>query len=541
MPREEADVGDEGESGELGEAGEAGEAGDLDLALPERILLAHLRAGLLDAEIAVRLGLSTGEVKARIERLAANVGVPDRAALRAWDGRPPAPPPPFPGRDEAAPRRRRTMPRIATAVVAAGVVLAAVFASLLLGREDGGGETSARTSASATSTPASPAPAASRDRTAAPVGQIGAVPVRELTLAAPAPLPSGLVLYLYSDIGSNGLTRVSGRAGTSPKGETRFTPKEGRIREAAMAPDGYQLAVLTCQCVAGSPFPPLGRVQLQYSSDGGITWRQLADLEGDWRISYVLPAYEAGVVLVRGEEAILVAAGDGAQTPVPLPGEGASSAAGVLSLGGDRFTTLEGEVVPLPGLGPTASLGAVAIAGGGSALLQWAASDPFEGIYFGTSTAGALDYAAALPLPREGSLIAGSLLQALSPRLGLAQWGIRGPGELYRVSRPVLIDLARLQVIPIADVVENQALRHVPQYLLGGQQGRTVRITAFPCAEARVRPSSSERPLACFARDVLLAQSFAGPGSSADWVSVVPPGGGKALNLRRQDVELSPP
>ncbi|MEX0783068.1 MAG: helix-turn-helix transcriptional regulator [Dehalococcoidia bacterium] len=53
-----------------------------DLTDSEQRLLDHIRAGLVDAEIAVRLGLSNAEVKERIERLAAKLRVDGRDALR---------------------------------------------------------------------------------------------------------------------------------------------------------------------------------------------------------------------------------------------------------------------------------------------------------------------------------------------------------------------------------------------------------------------------------------------------------------------------
>jgi hypothetical protein len=52
------------------------------LSPPEQSLLALVREGRVDAEIAVRLGLPTSDVKARIERLQVKLGVADRAALR---------------------------------------------------------------------------------------------------------------------------------------------------------------------------------------------------------------------------------------------------------------------------------------------------------------------------------------------------------------------------------------------------------------------------------------------------------------------------
>jgi DNA-binding CsgD family transcriptional regulator len=48
----------------------------------EEMMLEWIRDGLVDAEIAVRLGISNQDVKERIERLASRMGVRDRDALR---------------------------------------------------------------------------------------------------------------------------------------------------------------------------------------------------------------------------------------------------------------------------------------------------------------------------------------------------------------------------------------------------------------------------------------------------------------------------
>lgn len=62
--------------------GDADAAPAFALTPPEEQLLALIRDGRVDAEIAVRLAISNAEVKERIERLVAKLGVRDRAALR---------------------------------------------------------------------------------------------------------------------------------------------------------------------------------------------------------------------------------------------------------------------------------------------------------------------------------------------------------------------------------------------------------------------------------------------------------------------------
>src|SRR5688572_9746063 len=54
-----------------------------ELSATDQRIVDFIREGLKDAEIAVRVGISTGDVKARIERLAARLGVDGREGLRA--------------------------------------------------------------------------------------------------------------------------------------------------------------------------------------------------------------------------------------------------------------------------------------------------------------------------------------------------------------------------------------------------------------------------------------------------------------------------
>ncbi len=111
--------------------GDADAAPAFALTPPEEQLLALIRDGRVDAEIAVRLAISNAEVKERIERLAAKLGVRDRAALR--DG----------VADEAlaagaapAPVRQRWRRVRIPAAVAMGIVIGAAVTAVAL--HDGG-------------------------------------------------------------------------------------------------------------------------------------------------------------------------------------------------------------------------------------------------------------------------------------------------------------------------------------------------------------------------------------------------------------------
>ncbi len=66
------------------------------LSIREQQVFQLVREGRVDSEIAVRLGLGTGEVKQTVTVLVSKCGVPDRAGLLRWS----------PGRS-TAPRRGR--------------------------------------------------------------------------------------------------------------------------------------------------------------------------------------------------------------------------------------------------------------------------------------------------------------------------------------------------------------------------------------------------------------------------------------------------
>jgi DNA-binding NarL/FixJ family response regulator len=56
-------------------------AGHGELTATEQLILELVRAGRPDAEIAVRAGLSTGEVKLRIDRICTKLAAKSRAEL----------------------------------------------------------------------------------------------------------------------------------------------------------------------------------------------------------------------------------------------------------------------------------------------------------------------------------------------------------------------------------------------------------------------------------------------------------------------------
>jgi DNA-binding CsgD family transcriptional regulator len=133
-----------------------------DLTDAEQTLIALVRDGRMDAEIAVRLGLPTGEVKARIERLCTKLGARDRTALR--DGVADVASPPPSSATSIVSGQQRTATSLIVAV-AVGFLLGVGLMYLLPGRDEPRPLTAAPLAApSATSVPAA-SPSATVTRT----------------------------------------------------------------------------------------------------------------------------------------------------------------------------------------------------------------------------------------------------------------------------------------------------------------------------------------------------------------------------------------
>lgn len=132
---------------------------------PEQRLLDYLRAGTLDAEIAVRMGVPVGDVKDRIASLIYKLGLHSRAELAAWrpDSTPPPPTEETPEDGEAAPppaptRSRRSL--LASALGGAAAVAAGGAGLYWLSRPSSPGDnrTTPAPTAGATPSPSNSVP-----------------------------------------------------------------------------------------------------------------------------------------------------------------------------------------------------------------------------------------------------------------------------------------------------------------------------------------------------------------------------------------------
>lgn len=104
-----------------------------------------LREGQRDAEIAVRLGISTGEVRERVERLAAILGIPREQLRNASTGRGPG----APAADDAARGWQHWSKYLLLGVAGAALLTAGIF----LGRLSGRSSSQPSRSAAAAATP----------------------------------------------------------------------------------------------------------------------------------------------------------------------------------------------------------------------------------------------------------------------------------------------------------------------------------------------------------------------------------------------------
>ncbi len=275
----------------------------------ESLLLGYLRDGVFDAELAVRLGLTIGQVKDRISALMARAAVTSRADLLAWE---PgfavptidpvtaapilAPPPPIVPAGRAPSR----------ASLAAALVLVAALAAGGWWSFTAGGERAPLVAANAPSPP--PGLSAATSVPSSPLGLPRATSI-PLTVLPPATLPAGLVLYVFRacdgcDGPPAGIYRVFRDGSGAVVEEPLFTPDvEAResIVSAWASEDAADMVVAVC--VGGSCGPgnraevlPASQVRLIRSRDGGVTWAAAGAFAGG---AEVLGTTSTGEILLQ--------------------------------------------------------------------------------------------------------------------------------------------------------------------------------------------------------------------------------------------------
>lgn len=250
----------------------------------EEYLLALIRDGLRDAEIAVRLGITIGEVKERLQRLASRLMVDGRAGLSAIATMPTWPAPVDlqshpPKREEAAgfelsyvspPAQEQRMPARDTfrSIGSVAAALACVVGALYwIASADGSPATTApeRTAASSFA-----APSEVEVLPLVTVDGIHAIRARE---GSPIRLPEGLRVYVEANCvdpshcdGPFALDGVRSEGGKIQRETLQAARDGGAIGGVVMSGDGQRIVT----AVGG------GTPGIATSEDGGATWE--ADL-----------------------------------------------------------------------------------------------------------------------------------------------------------------------------------------------------------------------------------------------------------------------
>ncbi len=290
----------------------------------EQHVLALIREGRLDAEIAVRLGVSVGDVKDRIQRILRKLDLSERRDLLdpSAERRVPAP--------EAeviidatggrpAPPTRAALWTLVAKVVAAPVILA--IGAMWIWSGDSGARDgqlpyeealiriSDETIAGRLVESGTPgvyvlAPAASPTPSPpSPAEVVNGIAFPQMTVTETAIFPDNLVLYVRNPgiTQGNGLFRFY-RLGGVTHSERIFPPlTPGKVVSADAAPDGSDIVVAVCsrESCLDEVVDPDGKATYYRSRDGGITWAvDFVVARGTW-----VSGVSHGRYLVRQAEA----------------------------------------------------------------------------------------------------------------------------------------------------------------------------------------------------------------------------------------------
>ncbi|MCA9831075.1 MAG: hypothetical protein KC495_11450, partial [Dehalococcoidia bacterium] len=237
------------------------------LTFTDRAILEGIRAGRSDVEIAVELGITTGNLKTRVERLVRTASVDSRSALARWDSSTMPSPASI---QDAPPEVQLTVPstRLPTLrlAVTIGILLIGTFFAYrwMDSRTSAAPEFPAVLASTSTPLPALPAP-------------VPRVRYEDLESLPPIELPEGLMLFTIrgcegcvSPISIDRTYRDRlGRIHSEPV----LVPGVGEsILGAWAASDASALVVSLCEVPACDG--PGARSRVLQSNDAGSTWIQ---------------------------------------------------------------------------------------------------------------------------------------------------------------------------------------------------------------------------------------------------------------------------
>ncbi|MCC7366000.1 MAG: hypothetical protein IT303_16670 [Dehalococcoidia bacterium] len=262
----------------------------------EERLLEHVRAGMLDAEIAVRMGVPIGEVKDRLASLMRKAGASERAELlggatvgpKVAAESPGDAPESAPAVVAAAPGRRGGREWLITGAAATMAAVCFGLATFALLREDGAGEAvSPGESATTTETPGATATAPAGDATAVRTPPV----TTALTAAPPVKIDLGQALFVVERCDAcapEGRSQLR-RTWHGPNGDLQelllfAAPERTAIESVLVSPGGTTIVIALCQDFACATKSVEGRTPLLRSVDGGITWTEEGTLEGNYSV-----------------------------------------------------------------------------------------------------------------------------------------------------------------------------------------------------------------------------------------------------------------
>lgn len=481
--------------------------GPTPLSPADELVRGWLDAGLRDAEIAVRLGVPTGEARARVARVRAAIASADAAALPGVAAEP------VNGTVAEATARPNRSALAFAGVGTLAIAGVAAFVLAFLGDsqgarlDDGQPDAAPVITAAASTTEPTPSPTP-----ALPI--VDGVEFQELRLGGPALLPEMTAMLVESNCErcpwATGLYRLR-TVGGQPIIETLFLAPAGTTMDSVYAAkDGSTIVVATGGSDRTRSF--------QRSEDGGVTWQSAGEVNGDIAfLEAVGPAHLRVRVVDRGVESI-----------VQLP-EGLNA----------RETALDPALVPWavffgiekfepPPMGPYRYTSWAAIEGGNAAVTI---SPPFGPANMGAlaifNAAGKLVSGYAnTPYPVVG-MVSPNLVAAnveLPPRqfVGPALINI-ATGQVHALRGPVNSSLATLRI---------RAVQTGP-FALAHDTG----IPCVPVMDAWNSDSASQ--VACAAAGVLLRSTGTNGrrSSGEEWMLVQTPSGVRGW-VRNENIRL---
>ncbi|MGI8926906.1 MAG: hypothetical protein ACR2HN_09715 [Tepidiformaceae bacterium] len=543
----------------MGQASGTGErAFDDGLTPSERGVLDHIRAGQLDAEIAVRLGVPIGDVKERVAALIRKTGVAERRELAAWraEGGSPAEErggpagelsseaPATDGVAEGAPRPRSRA--FVAGLVLGGAAVAVGLGAVAYLAGGGGQRREERAAAGDAATPASTeeplAPAEPTPDPRAPLTMVNGLPVRPLTVGPALVSFNGWMLIEKSCVKCEqsvaSIQRVwwPDRGRGEPVVETLFqSPYPGSYITAVTADaEGKMIAATVCKtgaCRSGSL--DAGTTALFQSLDGGVTWTELTTLPGAVFASAV--TMRAIVLEQRrgasGErpEGISEYSYYGEKIPVKPGGTGSVGMGwrllGTLADGdpvwatSDGFlVTTSGRAVPGPAISDSAIDRVVGSPGGGY-LMSWHRTG--AGVTDRTPYHGFVSANGDLTAVFSGDVRFSHFAAGFA--IGTALIPVTGMGGGGPHIVPVEVDLATGRYFPIERPFIDEPPESAASRVVALQYGAFARVVTGPdCLNIREGPTTQSPSIDCVADGVLLGIMA---GEREGWAVVETPGG----------------